>query len=114
MLLITTIAITCLLCLCVVGILLWVKTPVYRVKREYVQRLFEWILLGQATENDWRVFCDYPIRHDELLEKMRTRCAELDEYHFIGDSRPPFFLDKTALSEISDMLNELQQQPEAE
>ncbi len=96
-----------IVCLSFVGILLWVKTPIYRVERPAVKQLLEWVLLGQATENGWRVFCDYPIRHDALLEDIRLACERIDEEHYIGEQRPPFLFTATGLEEIKVQLERL-------
>lgn len=72
-------------------ILLKSRNAYYRPQASDVQRLLEWVLLGQATENDWRVFCDIPIRHDEFLESIRLRCTEIEEAHFLGDDHRYLF-----------------------
>ncbi len=62
--LLISILLSVLVCGTVLAILMWVKTPHYQVSEAQVVRLLEWMLLGQATENQWRVFCGYPIRND--------------------------------------------------
>ena len=90
------------------AVLSWVKTPHYRPDTDQVRRFLQWVLLEQATENDWRVFCDYPIRHDELLESIRQRCVELEEDCYIG---PPRLLNREGVVEIRRLLDLLEQSP---
>ena len=92
------------------AVLNWVKTPHYRPDANSVRRLLQWVLLEQATENDWRIFCDYPIRHDELLESIREQCAELEELHYIG---PPRLLNKEGIAEIRRLLELLDEKSPA-
>lgn len=89
--LLVSICATTIVLLLVIVILTKTKSAYYRPQRHDVQRLLEWVLLGQATENDWRVFCDIPIRHDEFLESIRLRCAEIEEAHFLGDDHRYLF-----------------------
>lgn len=107
--------VSCLLsvfiCAVVFAVLLWVKTPLYRLRREQVIRLLEWVLLGQATENDWQVFCEIPIRHDELLESIRLECKEIDEHYFINSGRSGYLLSSEGLSKLQSLLDKLRQQP---
>ncbi|NIB41897.1 hypothetical protein HBA55_19990 [Pseudomaricurvus alkylphenolicus] len=107
MILLLSILFSTLLCLVVVGVLIWVRTPHYRLDEAQVARLLEWMLLGQATENDWRVFCDIPIRHDDFLESIRIRCVELDEKHFIGDSHGGRLLSAEGLEQLTELLQQI-------
>lgn len=88
-------------------VLLWVKTPHYRIQSDQVIQLLEWMILGQATENDWRVFCGYPIQHDEQLEHVRQACVEIDEQFYIGDTRAGHLLSREGLTQLSELLNQL-------
>ncbi len=97
------------ICATVLGVMQWSKKATYRITRPAVARLFEWVLLGQATDNDWRVFCDIPIHHDPFLEALRLDCLEIDEQFFIGDSHPPFVLDKPGRSLLKHQLENLRQ-----
>ncbi len=92
---------------CVFALLMWVKTPHYQPDREQIVRLLEWMLLGQATDNDWRVFCGYPLRHSEELERVRELCVDIDERHYIGDTRAGHLLSREGLQELEEVLNEL-------
>jgi len=96
-------------CGLLIATLLWVKNPIYRVQREKVERLLQWVLMGQATENDWRVFCDYPIAHDELLESIRLACELIEEEHFSGETRAPYLFSRVGLDAINQQLERLQQ-----
>ncbi|MGH1372801.1 MAG: hypothetical protein ACRBBW_12235 [Cellvibrionaceae bacterium] len=91
----------------VFAILLWVKTPHYQLQPEQVMQLLEWMILGQATDNDWRVFCGYPIRHSELLEQVRQACVEIDEQYYIGDTRAGHLLNKEGLEQLTELLRYL-------
>ncbi len=82
---------TVIVSLLVALILLKSRSAYYRPQASDVQRLLEWVLLGQATENDWRVFCDIPIRHDDFLESIRLRCIEIEDAHFLGDDHRYLF-----------------------
>ena len=93
----------------VVGTLMWVKTPHYQVDRAQAIQLLEWMILGQASENDWRVFCDYPIRHNDQLELVRQRCLEIEEDHYIGDTRAGHLLDREGLEQLRELLDQLHQ-----
>ena len=67
------------------------KRPIYRLSRENVINLLELVLSNQATEDDWNVFVEMPIRHDDELESVRKRCFALSEQSgFSGQSKPSF------------------------
>lgn len=91
----------------VFAVLLWVKTPHYQIQSQQVIQLLEWMILGQAGENDWRVFCGYPIRHDERLEQVRQRCVEIDEQFYIGDTRAGHLLNREGLEQLTELLAQL-------
>lgn len=59
--------------------LVYLKAPVYRLEKPNLIRLFELALAGEATESDWDVFLEIPIRYDEELEAIRVECVELTE-----------------------------------
>lgn len=109
MILLMSILLSALVISVVVGTLMWVKTPHYQVDRTQTIRLLEWMILGQASENDWRVFCDYPIRHSDRLEAVRLRCLEIEETHYIGDTRAGHLLDREGLQQLRELLDELKQ-----
>lgn len=95
------------ICLLVFIALMWVKTPYYRLSEKQVAQLLEWMLLGQASENDWQVFCEMPIRHNELLESIRLRCQEIDEAYAIGDGPSGVLLNQAGLSAVRELLDQL-------
>ncbi len=95
---------TTIVLLLVIVILSKTKSAYYRPQRRDVQRLLEWVLLGQATENDWRVFCDIPIRHDEFLESIRVQCTEIEEDYFLGDDHRYLF-SAEGLIKIKELLD---------
>lgn len=96
-----------LICLLVFIALMWVKTPYYRLGEKEVAQLLEWVLLGQASQNDWQVFCEMPIRHNELLESIRLRCQDIDEASGIGDGSSGFLLNRKGLNAVQELLGEL-------
>ncbi len=108
-----TIAISILLALvvslAVMGVLLTVKTPHYRANASSVSTLLEWVLLGQASENQWRIFCEIPIRHCSELEDIRQRCVAIDDAHFVGECRRGCMLDKEGQLALQDVLKDVKQ-----
>lgn len=111
MLLLISIVFSVLICAAVMGVLVWAKSPYYRVSRKDVIQLLEWMLLGQVSETRWHLFCGYPIRFDPLLEEIRLRCQEIDERCFIGDNRDGILLDRQGLAEVRELLERLRQAP---
>ncbi len=91
----------------VFAVLLWVRTPHYQMQPEQVIQLLEWMILGQASDNDWRVFCGYPIRHDERLESVRQACVDIDEQFYIGDTRAGHLLSREGLEQLTELLHQL-------
>jgi len=77
--------------------LVYLKAPVYRLDKNNLVSLFELALAGEATESDWDVFLEVPIRYDDELEKIRLECVELTEKEaaFV-DSKRRLCLDDTA------------------
>lgn len=63
----------------VVAVLMWVKTPHYQMSRQDVIQLFQQILVGHASENDWAIFLSSSFRHHPELELIRQECLLLDE-----------------------------------
>lgn len=59
--------------------LVYLKAPVYRLNKGNLIQLFELALAGDATERDWDVFLEMPIRYDDQLEQIRLECIELTE-----------------------------------
>jgi len=111
MTIIITVILSALICLGVLLVMQWSKKATYRITRRSVSHLFQWVLLGQATVTDWRIFCDMPIHHDPFLESIRLECLSIDELHFIGDSRPPYVLNKAGMSLLKKQLELLQENP---
>lgn len=72
-----------LVCLLVLVILVagisFGRAPVYRPERGYVLTLLKGINEGSVTEQEWALFINTPITHDEELEKIRWRCCQFDE-----------------------------------
>ena len=88
-------------------LLLSVRTPQYRTQRRQARQLLQWMLLGQASENQWRIFCEMPIRHDPPLEAVRRRCAEIDERCFVGDHRDGRLLNAEGMAAVEEQLQQL-------
>ena len=108
MVLLITLLAAFVLCSLLVMILVWVKSPIYRVKPDQVERLLQWVLLGQATENDWRVFCDLPIAYDALLEDIRQQCEIIDEAHLSPSSHSPYLFSPPGMTAIREQLQRLE------
>ncbi len=95
-------------------LLLNVRTPHYRAQRRQARQLLQWMLLGQASEHQWRIFCEIPIRHDPPLEAIRCRCAEIDERCFVGDNRDGHLLNGEGMSALEEQLQQLLELEQAE
>lgn len=107
MILVISCLLSVVICCAVFAVLMWVRTPHYRLQPEQVIQLLEWVLLGQATENDWQVFCGIPIQHDEFLESIRLQCLEIDEKYFISEGRSGYLLKLQGREEIQILLDTL-------
>lgn len=92
-------------------VLLKVRTPYYRPSRQRAIQILQWVLMGQATANDWRIFCDFPARHDELLESVRLRCEQIEEDCYTGDTHPPYLFSAEGRARLRDLLDELMRAP---
>ena len=57
-----TVFFTLIFLLAVIAVLLWVKTPYYRLRKGNVRCLLQMVLAGTASENDWAVFTSVPQR----------------------------------------------------
>jgi peptide chain release factor 3 len=66
-----TLVLTILIFIVILVVLMWVRTPRYRIQRHNVIALLELVLNGQASENDWRVFAAVPLRHNPELDEIR-------------------------------------------
>ena len=53
------------------------RRPIYRITSDNVIRLIEETLDGSATEQDWDVFLEVPIRYDDDLERIRCQAADI-------------------------------------
>lgn len=77
--------------------LVYLKAPVYRLDKKNLISLFELALAGEATENDWDVFLEMPIRYDDELEAIRVECVKLTEKEAVFvDSHRRLCLDDSA------------------
>lgn len=104
-----TIVLALLLSGAVLLVLLLVRTPYYRPSRQRAIQTLQWVLMGQATANDWRIFCDFPARHDELLESVRLRCEQIEEECYTGDTHPPYLFSTDGRARLRELLDELMQ-----
>lgn len=103
-----TLILTVLIFSLVLGALLWVRTPRYRIERHNVISLLEMVLMGQATENDWQVFAAVPLRHDAVLNSIQERCLEIEEREYIGGETAYLFSQK-GLDDLRSILKELKE-----
>lgn len=94
---------TLLIFLCVVSVLLWVKTPRYQMSRQDVIHLFHQVLVGQASENDWAIFLSSSFRHLPDLESVRYECLLLDEKEYRLEGHG-FLLTDTGLARLRQLL----------
>lgn len=102
-----TLALTIFIFVVVLAILLWVRTPRYRIERQNVIKLLELVLSGAATENDWQVFMAVPLRHDETLDEIRQRCFDIEEREYLANDRSGFLFSRKGLDELREILIEL-------
>src|SRR5690606_4291780 len=103
----TTLVLTILIFIAVLVVLIWVRTPRYRIQRRNVIALLELVLSGQASENDWRVFAAIPLRHNPELEEIRERCMDIEEREYIGPGRNGFLFTQKGLNELREILQSL-------
>ena len=82
------------------------KRPVYQLTTENVARLFEQVLNGEASEDDWDVFIEIPIRYNDDLEKVRQSSIDIYEQHLIGRSAG-FLMAEQGLEAIAELRDEL-------
>ena len=104
MVLLVSILASSVVCATVFWLLSRVNTPHYRPSRSQARQLLQNLLLEQASEMQWRLFCDIPVRHDEQLEVIRAQCADIDERHFNGSRT---LLSRAGLMEIQQLLERL-------
>lgn len=79
MLLIITVVLSFLMLVGLFLLLYLIKRPVYRLDKNNLICLFEMLLADQASEDDWNVFIEMPIRYDDYLESIRCHCIELTD-----------------------------------
>lgn len=90
-----------------IGILLWVKTPYYRLEACNVISLLEMVVNGQASDSDWHVFCSVPIANNAHLEAIRQQCLDIDEREYRGDLRAPYLFSRQGIDELRGILIDL-------
>lgn len=93
----------------VLAVLMWVRTPRYRIQKHNVIVLLKLVLSGRASENDWRVFAAVPLRHDPQLDAIRERCMDIEEREYLGPGISPFLFSEQGLIELKEVLNTLEQ-----
>ena len=89
-----------------VWVFIRVGTPVYRLEASNLISLFELVLAGEATDNDWHVFIGIPLRHDPFLRRIQRRCELLTETEYLGAGGAYLFSPR-GLRELESMLREL-------
>lgn len=93
-------------------LLVKLKYPAYRLRRENVQQLLQMVLNHQASESDWQVFVSLPIRYDDELEQVRQRCVVIEEQEYLGFRQRLF--SQRGEEQLKEILIELQQRVEKE
>ncbi len=103
--------ITLLLCVVILGgillLLINLKTPHYRVSEKEFVRLLTLVVSGQATENDWSVVMDMPIRNSEYLEGLRQRCLVTAESTELASPHRGYLFNKEGIEQFNQILDEL-------
>ena len=57
------------------------RTPRYRTEPQHLLQLFDRVLGGEASTNEWHTVIGYPVRHDQYLESVRRSAMRImDEY----------------------------------
>ena len=75
------------------------RRPIYRITSDNVIRLIEETLDGSATEQDWDVFLEVPIRYDDDLERIRCQPADIFLSYSTGVKRG-FLLSEDGLTQL--------------
>jgi hypothetical protein len=88
----------------VVGVLMWVKTPHYLMSKQDVIQLFQQVLVGQASENDWAIFLSSSFRHSPDLELVRLECIALDEKEYLSSVPNGYLLTAAGLARLRQLL----------
>lgn len=104
-----TLVLTILIFIGILVVLMWVRTPRYRIQRHNVIALLELVLNGQASENDWRVFAAIPLRHNPELDEIRERCMDIEEREYIGPGRSGLLFSQQGLDELREILQNLKE-----
>jgi hypothetical protein len=98
---------TLIICLIMVGGMMWLASSRARVSLHETIELLEWVLLGQANENAWEVFCSLAIYHDETIEGVRRECAAINEAYQRATSNSDYLLNSDGLDRVRRLLNRL-------
>ncbi len=88
----------------VIGVLMWVKTPHYLMSKQDVINLFQQVLVGQASENDWAIFLSSSFRHFPELEHIRLECIVLDECEYLSSAPNGYLFSESGLTKIRQLL----------
>lgn len=88
------------------ALFLRIHTPVYRLEKDNLICLFDLVLQGKATEDDWNVFIEMPIRHDPVLEAIRASCIDLTGEEVVFSSGGIKLTD-SARQELQQLLEDL-------
>lgn len=83
---------------------MWVKTPHYLMSKQDVIRLFQQILVGQASENDWAIFLSSSFRHIPDLDLIRLECLTLDETEYLSSAPGGYILTEAGLARLRQLL----------
>lgn len=95
---------TLVIFLLVITVLMWVRTPHYLMSKQDVIQLFQQVLVGQASENDWAIFLSSSFRHFPDLEQIRQECLELDEKEYLASSSKEYLLTENGLLKLRQLL----------
>lgn len=103
---------TLILLLLIFSGLAFLRRPVYRLSRDNVISLIELVLDDKASEEDWTVFVEMPIRYDVNLESIRQKCLLLAGEDTKGAWNSTL-RSKDGQAQLRTMLRELKDQREA-
>lgn len=96
----------------VLFLLMRVKTPHYRRTKGHFVRLLTLVVTGQATDNDWSVIMDIPVRENPQLEDIRLRCLEIAEETAIGETATGYLFNAKGVAAFNGILDELSALPD--
>ncbi len=96
----------------VLFLLMQVKTPHYRRTKAHFIRLLTLVVTGQATENDWSVIMDIPVRENPQLEDIRQRCLDIAEATAIGETAEGYLFNAQGVAAFNAVLDELSALPD--